>query len=190
MESLEERKGETEMALDFNQIYQQNLAAVWQYVRARVPGYHEAQDVTSEVFSRAWRSWQRYDPARGSVGAWLFRIAHHTVADWWRRRRPGGTPREVPGGPGLEEQELSQAMGASAQPDEFILREEVLLQLQRSLAGLSDREREAIALRFTSGLTSAEIGGILGMTEGAVKVMIYRAVQKLKGVIAGDGQRV
>lgn len=63
------------MPSEFADLYRTHLTAVWRYVRARVPEHHEAQDVTSEIFTRAWRSWERYDPLKGSARAWLFRIA-------------------------------------------------------------------------------------------------------------------
>lgn len=164
------------MPSDFDDLYRIHLTAVWRYVRARVPEHHEAQDVTSEIFTRAWRSWDRYDPLKGSARAWLFRIAQFAVADWWRKRRPSGTASDYI---------LLAEEGAL--PEESLLQEELLHQLQQALARLSDREREALALRFSGGLTSAEIGQILSMEESATKVMIYRAVIKLKGVMARDG---
>ncbi len=70
---------------DFADVYRAQLAPVWRYVRSRVPNHHEAQDVTSEVFARAWRSWGRFDPKR-EVTPWLLRIAQRTVHDWLRRQ--------------------------------------------------------------------------------------------------------
>ena len=56
-------------APDFADVYQEQLLGVWRYVRSRVSDYHEAQDITGEVFTRAWRSWPGFDPQRGAVGA-------------------------------------------------------------------------------------------------------------------------
>ena len=72
-------------------MYREHVAGVWRYVRTRVPGAADADDVTAEVFVKAMRSWYRFDDRRGSVGAWLIGIARHVVADWWVRRS-----REVP----------------------------------------------------------------------------------------------
>jgi RNA polymerase sigma-70 factor (ECF subfamily) len=77
---------------DFADVYQGQLASVWRYVRSRVPNHHEAEDVTSEVFARAWRSWGRFDPRRGGIAPWLLRIAQRTVQDWLRRQGRGGPP--------------------------------------------------------------------------------------------------
>src|SRR3989442_12882767 len=77
--------------LDFVQAYQAQLAPVWRYVRSRVPNRHEAEDVTSDVFARAWRSWGSFDAGRGDVAPWLWKIAQRTVIDWNRGKgRHGG----------------------------------------------------------------------------------------------------
>lgn len=161
----------------FEDVYRDNLPGVWSYVRARVPGVHEAEDVAAEVFERALGAWDRYDPSRGTVGAWLYRIAHNTVVDWWRRRRPGGMPRESP-------VEVPDTPGPGA--DEAVLRNETVSRLRTALRELSDREREAIALRFGGGLRSREVGDVLGVSEGAAKMLVHRAVAKLRAVMADD----
>jgi RNA polymerase sigma-70 factor (ECF subfamily) len=170
---------------EFREVYERWLPVIWRYVRTRIPEHYEAQDITSEIFTRAWRAWSRYDPAMGTARAWLLGIAHHVVADWWRSRRTEGWPL----GHRLPEA-LDSNVSPYPRPDEVVLQEELLAQLQRALTTLSDREREAIALRFAGGLTSAEIGQILGLTEGAVKMMIYRAIMKLQGVMGHDRKGV
>lgn len=72
------------------------------------------------------------------------------------------------------------------QPEAALLQEELLAELQRGLAGLSEREQEALALRFAAGLKAAEVGQILGLSEGATKMLVFRAISKLKAVIARD----
>ena len=79
------------MTADFADTYREHVAPIWRYVRARLPSDADAEDVTSEVFAQAMRSWDRFDAGRGSVGGWLVGIARHVVADWWHRRG-----REVP----------------------------------------------------------------------------------------------
>lgn len=156
-------------APDFADVYAEHLDRVWRFVRARVPDHHEAHDITSDVFVRAWRSWDRFDPARGAVAPWLFTIAHRTVADWYRRRR------SEPVGP-----DQLEGADAAAGPEEEALRDELLVQLGRALETLQPRERDALALRFAARLTNAHIARVLGTTEGAAKMMVHRAIQRLR----------
>lgn len=162
-------------SLPFSAVYAEHVPAVWRYVRCRIPDHHEAQDVTSDVFVRALNRWETYDPARGSVAAWLCGIAHHAVADWWRDRRRR---------PVLAQEMIADCLADDEAADAGVRRDELLRALGQALAGLDDRERDALALRFAAGLRSAEIGRILGTSAGATRVMLSRAVAKLRGACA------
>lgn len=154
---------------DFADVYGEHLDRVWRFVRSRVPDHHEAHDVTSDVFVRAWRGWDRFDPPRGPVEPWLYTIAHRAVTDWWRRRRPTADYAD----------QADMAMDASSGPEPEALRRELLAQLGAALDGLSQRERDGLALRFAARLSSEHVGRVLGTTTGAAKMMLHRALQRL-----------
>ncbi len=168
---------ETDGAPDFVQVYQDQLAPVWRYVRSRIPNHEEAEDVTSEVFARAWKSWGRFDPGRGAA-PWLLRIAQRTVVDWNRRHG------RWPAGP----IDLDLVENASSNPAELpeaaLLAKEVLTEVSGALQTLSDRERDGIALRFGAGLKMADVGRILGLSTAATKMMMARSVTKLSATLA------
>jgi len=155
---------------DFDRVYRQHLAPVWRYVRARVPDASEAEDMTSEVFLRAVRAWPTYDPGRGPVLPWLVGIARHVVADWWRRRPAVPVADADPGGTAVD-----------AETD--ALRQLDAHEFRRHLAVLTEREREAVALRFGAGLPAAEIGDLLGISDAGARMLVHRAVVKLRGEV-------
>lgn len=154
---------------DFDRVYRQHLAPVWRYVRARVPDGGEAEDMTSEVFLRAARAWPTYDPGRGSVLPWLVGIARHVVADWWRRRPAVPVADVDPGETGDAEAEALRRLDAH--------------EFRRHLAVLTDREREAVALRFGAGLPAADIGAVLGISDAGARMLVHRAIVKLRGEV-------
>jgi RNA polymerase sigma-70 factor (ECF subfamily) len=162
------------VAEELSDVYAQELAPVWRYVRARVPAHADAEDLTSEVFVRAVRSWHRYDARRASVRTWLLGIAHHVVTDWWRRHG-----REVPS------DRLELEGTAESAEDAAIGRAEVE-ELRSHLGRLTEKERDAVALRFGGGLRAAEAGAVLGVSEAALRMLVYRAVSKLREVMAVD----
>ena len=166
------------MADNLEDLYRQHAASIWRYVRARVPADDEAKDVTSEVFLRAIRSRERFDPSRGSEGAWLAGIARFTVADWWRRHG-----REVPMGD-VDPEGCLAAAGDG--PEDHAVRLDAAADVARRLVVLSDREREAVALRFAAGLRPVEVGSVLGISEAAAKMLVHRAVTKLRAVARHD----
>lgn len=161
------------MIPDPGSLYREHATAVWRYARARVPTDADAEDVTSEVFARAIRSAETYSPDRGTSGAWVIGIARNTVADFWRRRRPEDPTDAVP--------ESGATGGTGADVDDHLGDVDVL---RRALARLSDREREAIALRFGAELSSADIGASLGISPTAARMLVHRAVTKLREVSA------
>lgn len=160
----------TAASVDFADVYGDNLDKVWRFVRARIRDDHDAHDVTADVFVRAWRSWDRYDPDRGPVEPWLFTIAYRTIAD--RLRRSG---REHPVEPG-DLPEPDRVDG----PEHALLRDELLTQLARALDGLTQRERDGLALRFAARLSMAHVADVLGTSVGAAKMMIHRAIRTLE----------
>jgi len=158
------------------EVYEQHLASVWRYVRARVPDHADAEDATSEVFARAARGWDRYDPAKGAVGAWLAGIAHHVVADWWRRRSTEG--------PVDDAEHPDTAAPQEDQPDQIAEARVDAEEVRRHLHVLTDRERDALALRFGSDLSSAEVGAVLGISDAGARMLVHRAVAKLREVMS------
>lgn len=161
----------------FEDIYRQHVTPVWRYVRLRVPSDSDAEDVTSQVFEKALTSWSSYDAARGGVAGWLIGIARHAVADWWRKQG-----RELPSehvGAGREE-------AAADDPEGDALRSLGADDVRRRLGVLTAREREAVALRFGSELNSTEIAAILGVTPSAARMLVHRAVGRLREVMADE----
>jgi RNA polymerase sigma factor (sigma-70 family) len=146
-------------------LYREHAAPVWRYVRSRLPGDVDAEDVTSDVFLRAHRSLDRFDPAQGTPRAWLVGIARHAVADWWRKRG-----REEP---------MDQVPEGATTVDPTAARDDVD-DVRRRLAVLSARELEAVQLRFAAELPSAEVGAALGISAPAARMLVHRAVVKLR----------
>lgn len=155
-------------------LYREHAAAVWRYARSRLPTDADAEDVTSDVFARALRSSHTFDQSKGTPRAWILGIARHAAADWWRQRRPE-EPRSTLPETSVDDGPLSAS-----------LRSEGLDDVRRLLDLLSDREREAIALRFGAELSSIEIGQALDISPTAARMLVHRALTKLRGVLA-DG---
>ncbi len=160
----------------FDAVYREHVAGVWRYVRTRVPANVDADDVTAEVFVKAMRSWDRFDDRRGTVGAWLIGIARHVVADWWARQS-----REVP----VAEVDVDAAVMSApdGDPETSMLRAAAADDVRSRLWVLTAREREAVALRFGTELSSEEIGVAMGISATAARMLVYRGVAKLREVM-------
>lgn len=152
----------------FAQQYRAYLPRVLNYVRLRVDNEDLAQDLTAHTFERALLRLHTLRDV-GAFGGWLFRIARNVIAGHYRRQR-----RQVP-------LDWAEEIPDPDDPAESALVHDQELQvLRRELAALGEREQEIIRLRFVAGLTNRAIGKAMGLREGNVAVILYRALRKLR----------
>jgi RNA polymerase sigma-70 factor (ECF subfamily) len=130
-----------------------------------------AEEVVQDVFARAWRHADDYDPQRASVRTWLFSIARNRVVDARRRAavRPGVTVDPEPESPAELDRALEQA----------VLR----WQIAAALARLSPEHREVIRLAHYGGLTLREIAERKGIPLGTVKSRTSYALRSLRLIL-------
>lgn len=142
-----------------------------------------AEDVLQEVFLLVWRQPDRYDPARGTVAAWLMTLVHHRAVDAVRRE---ATRRRHTVPPGEEGDEwLPPAPGA----DDAALDAVVAGHVRRALGALPTEQREALALAYFGGFTQREVASIAGIPLGTVKSRMFTAVRTLRGLLEGHVDR-
>ena len=154
----------------FAALYERYLGPVYRYCYVRLGSREAAQDATSDVFLKAFAGLSGY---RGGVfAAWIFRIAHNVVTDRYRRRR-STEPMEAAGDP------LDRVLT----PEEVALAHAEREALRRALAALPDEQRAAIELRLADW-PDERTAVALGKTVAAVKKLRFRAVRRLRKVLA------
>ncbi len=152
----------------FTCLYETYLEPVYRHIHYRVGGREEVEDLTQEVFIRAWRSIRRYKLRQSPFLAWLYTIAHNLVIDYYRKK---GQEHLVP------IDELLRAVHQEHDSElESVLDLDVVRQL---LARLPRDQQQALVLRFVEGLDCAEVAIALGKSQGAVRVMQLRALRRL-----------
>jgi RNA polymerase sigma-70 factor, ECF subfamily len=144
---------------------------VYAFVAGMLRDRAAAEEVTAAAFERALTRRSSYKPGRGSPRAWLFGIARNAAYDELRRRgrtEPAANPEErsTPTGDSTAEVAVRRAALAGA------------------LARLSHEERELVALRFEAGLSGAEVGEVLGISESNVGTRLSRTMAKLREAMA------
>ncbi len=154
----------------FEVLYRRYLDRVYAYAFYALGDHHDAEDATERTFMGAMRGIGGYRDTGAGFRAWLFRIAHNTIANAYRsrgRRRtdplPDGWDRAAP----------------NADPAALVARAEEGRRVLRAIRALPDDRRHVVLLRFVDGLTSAEIGAILDRSPGAVRVLLHRSVREL-----------
>lgn len=161
---------------DFEGWYHEHRPTVFRYVRFRVATREAAEDVTSEVFMKALRSIERYDPNRASPRTWLLRIARNAVTDHLRSlRRRGSLHVSLDRVPDLVADVPSQ--------EERVMKEERIQRLLNGSQALRKADQEILSLRYGAGLGNPEIAETLGISNNAVAVRLHRALKRLKDAV-------
>ena len=161
------RDGDTEAAAE---LFERYAASLLRFADRLLSDRASAEEVTQEVFVKVMSRAHQYD-GRAGVASWLFAIAANACRDRKRReRRAAVVPLEAVAEP------RSKAEGVESVIDSRQRRDAV----RRALADLSDEQREALVLARYHGMPYAEIAQTLGISVGAVKTRIFRAVEALK----------
>jgi RNA polymerase sigma-70 factor (ECF subfamily) len=165
---------------DFESWYDEHRPTVYRYVRFRVATREAAEDVTSEVFMKALRSIERYDPSLAAPRTWLLRIARNAVTDHLRAlRRRGSLHVSLDRVPDLVADVPSQ--------EERVLKEERIQKLLNGSQTLRRADQEILSLRYGAGLGNGEIAEALGISNNAVAVRLHRALKRLKEAVENPG---
>lgn len=154
-------------------LFQEYYPRIYSYLRYRVNSVEDAEDVIGVVFERAYIHRDQFDPNKGSFSTWLFRIAHNTLANFYRtRERRSAWESEAGLPPDLVTPEPS--------PESQVVHQETLAQLLQGIEHLSERDQEIISLKFAGRLGNKEIGEIMDLKEKTVSVVLLRAMRRLR----------
>lgn len=156
-------------------LYDQHHRLIYGYLRARLGDRQAVEDLTGEVFQRMLTGLAGYRPQGLPFRAWLVRIAHNLLVDHYRRA-----------GRGLVVEWDERLPAAGPDPTHEAEHNLTLERVYRALAGLDDQQREAVSLRFLSGLSLRETALALGKTENAVKALQRRGLAALRLALGTD----
>jgi len=151
----------------FTALYDAYLGQVYRYVFFRVADDQTAEDITSQVFLRAWEHLKRYRQD-GSFLAWLYTIARNAVIDHYRTRK-----EVVP---------LNDALPLPVEGPTLQERVELKVEtehVRRAMLRLTSVQKEVLSLKFIAGFSTEEIARHLGKREGAVRALQMRALRAL-----------
>lgn len=157
----------------FADLYELHLGRIFRYFYYRLGHREDAEDLTEQVFLKAWQSIDGYDCRGVPFSAWLFRIAHNLLIDEKRRHR--------------ETAELDEALeieDAASTPEELTLLRMESRELADVLRRLSQLEQSVVILRFFEGLDHRAVAAIINKSEVACRSIQSRALARLAGHLA------
>jgi RNA polymerase sigma-70 factor, ECF subfamily len=161
----------------FAVLYQANVQKIFRYVTYRVNNAQVAEDLTGDVFMRALEGLGKYTDRGRPFIAWLYRIAHARVVDFYRKNKRRAT-----------EETLENAV-VSVQPDmdSGLVRQQAAHHLRKAIAALTADQQQVIILRFVEGLSLNETAQIMGKKANAIKALQHRAIRSLAGRLERAG---
>lgn len=154
------------------EIYDLYSLSIYHYLYRFVGEAHTAEDLTSEVFLKLIRALDTARAPRDQLQGWLYRVARNLAVDWYRKRG-----KQEP----LSLREDLVPTGES--PLAGLEKEQDRQQLREALLELTPDQQQVLLLRFAQELKIGEVAQMMGKSEGAVKLLQYRATRRLQKLL-------
>ncbi|MFO7773104.1 MAG: sigma-70 family RNA polymerase sigma factor [Dehalococcoidia bacterium] len=156
----------------FGKLYDMHVDRVYGHIYYRVGNEADAQDLTQQVFIKAWQAIDRYRKTATPFIAWLMTISHNLVIDFYRTRKDRAY---------LEAEVLASDSGLS--PERAAEANLEQQRVRRAILQLRGDEQQVVILRFMEGFEFAEIATLLKKKEGNIRVILHRALVKLRDIL-------
>jgi len=159
----------------FGELYSIYLDRIYRYVFYQIMDKMTAEDVTEEVFLKAWKAIGSCQGKEETFSSWLYRIAHNQVIDNLRSQRKHLS---------IDMESLAEVGGPELEAEEKLERQELL----GTISDLPQNQKQVIILKFIEGLDNREIGRIMGKNQGAISVLQMRALATLRQKLGEEKQ--
>jgi len=157
----------------FGELYGIHIDRIYRYIYYQVRDKSVSEDLTEEVFLKAWTGIKKFSWKGPPFSSWLYKIAHNHIVDYFR------TSRQL--------YRLDQSIQAnSGNPEEEAEEHVTIKGLMDAIAELPHQQQQVIILKFIEGLENHEIEGILGKSRGAIRVMQMRALATLRETLSRE----
>ncbi len=156
----------------FGHLYDMYVDRIYRHIYYKIGNVTDTEDLTQEVFFRAWKSIGKYKQGSTPFIAWLMTISHNLVVDFYRRKKDNTSIDD----------ELA-IIDPRPNPEEAAELEFDQQQLRKAILKLPDTQQQVIVMRFIEGFEYSEIATALQKSEGAIRVIQHRALAKLQTII-------
>jgi RNA polymerase sigma-70 factor, ECF subfamily len=153
-------------------LYDSYYDKILRYAFSHIGNRTEAEDIAGEVFMKALDSLQSYQERGIPMHAWLFRIAHNLVVDYFRET--------------TKKRSLPLDIALVSTPEDPVASAERNLEMEnvnRAMKELTPEQQEVLRLRFFGGLSSKEVAVLVNKKDGAVREMQSAALEKLRRLL-------
>ncbi|MFH1657178.1 MAG: RNA polymerase sigma factor [bacterium] len=167
----------TNLQKDFSDIYDKYVRRIYRFVFLKINSQEIAEDLTSEVFLRGWKAFQKSREGGEEIKnlpAFLYQIARNVIVDFCRQN---GNLKVVSA-------EHNEIIDSSPSLEEKAAVDSEMEEIRLVLSDIKDNYREVVTLRYIDDLSTAEIAEVLGKSEGSVRVTLHRALAAMRKKLA------
>jgi RNA polymerase sigma-70 factor (ECF subfamily) len=156
----------------FGELYDMHVDRVYKHAYYRVGNVADAEDLTQQVFVKAWQAIGRYKKAASPFIAWLITIGHNLVVDFYRTKKEKTY---------LDAEVVADNLAPG--PEQVAEAHFEQQRLRLAIQKLHGEQQQVVLLRFIEGFGYEEIASLMGKREGTIRVIQHRALAKLRHIL-------
>lgn len=160
-------------AVNWDAMLAESRPRVYSYIYSRIRHPQDAEDLAQQVLLKAYRSRDRFDPAKSAPATWIYNITRTAVIDYYRTRKTHGSLDAIEGIDNL----LTDGENT---PELALLSNENQEALANALCRLPEQERDLIILHYSEEASLAEIARMMNLPYGRIKRLHAKALAQLK----------
>jgi RNA polymerase sigma-70 factor, ECF subfamily len=161
----------------FGRLYDIYADRIYRHIYYRTSNVEDARDLTQEVFIKAWGGLAKYKRTKTPFLGWLFTISHNRVIDYYRTKK--------------DHTYLNDAIlmeDPDRNPDKMIENQFDRQEVRRAILKLPEEQQQVIMMSFIEGFEYREIATVLNKSEGNIRVIVFRALKKMREILGGAGK--
>lgn len=156
----------------FGKIYDLHVDRIYRHIYYRVSNKEDAEDLTQQVFINAWKAMPRYKRTSSPFPAWLMTISHNLIVNYYRSKKDKDIINsEIP------------ATNIDSNPEKLAEISFDQQQLKKVILKLPNEQQQVILMSLVEGFTNKEIAAAMRKKEGAIRVIQYRALKKIRSLM-------
>jgi len=156
----------------FGSLYDLHVDRVYRHIFYRVGSVQDAEDLTQQVFFKAWQAIGKYKKTTSPFIAWLMRISHNLIVDFYRAKKENIS---LDCGPQIADPGTNPETAAERSLDKE--------HLKNLLLKLPSEQQQVILMKFVEGFSYTEIAASFNKSEGAIRTILYRGLKKMRQLV-------
>ena len=157
---------------DFGRLYDLHVERVYRHIYYRVGNNGDAEDLTQQVFIKAWEAIRRYKKTAAPFLAWLMRISHNLVVDFYRSKKDTTF---------LDNELVIE--DSTPGPEQLVEEKYDQQQIRKVILQLPEDQQQVVLMSFIEGFSYSEIATAIGKKEGNIRVIVHRALKRMRQIL-------